>query len=270
MISRPTSDLLDHDTSGWPFVKTTVAYEVVDSTSDRAAELVREGRCILPLLVWARTQTRGRGRGTHEWWSDTGSLTFTLAIDPLMHGLTVENEPRLALATAVAVIEALNELELGSPSLGIRWPNDLEAGGRKLGGILPERLETPRGHLILVGVGLNVRTNLAAAPAEVNAMATSLATLMAKPLDDSIAGRLMPAILGQVALVLPRLAAEDPALPVQWDRLDLLRGKWLRVELGTHRVTGWCQGIDREGALCVHDGQQPHRIFGGQVIREPS
>ena len=202
--------LLDHDVSGWPFVKTTVAYEVVDSTSDRAAELVREGRCILPLLVRARTQTHGRGRGTHEWWSDTGSLTFTLAIDPLMHGLTVENESTIALATAVAVIEALNELELGNPSLGIRWPNDLEAGGRKLGGILPERLETPRGHRILLGIGLNVRTNLAAAPAEVNAMATSLATLKAKPLDESISERLMPAILGQFASVLPRLAVADP------------------------------------------------------------
>ena len=83
-------------------------------------------------------------------------MTFTLAIDPLAHGLTAEIEPRLALATAVAVIEALDELELGSPSLGIRWPNDLEAGGRKLGGILPERVETPRGHRILIGIGLNV------------------------------------------------------------------------------------------------------------------
>ena len=159
------SRIVDQDTTRWPFVNTTIAYDIVDSTSDRAAELVREGRCTLPLLVWARKQTQGRGRGTHEWWSDAGSLTLTLAIDPLVHGLTVENEPKLALATAVAVIEALNELELGSPSLGIRWPNDLEVEGRKLGGILPEHLETPHGHRILVGIGLNVQTNLAAAPA---------------------------------------------------------------------------------------------------------
>ena len=60
------------------------------------------------------------------------------------------------------MIEALDELELGSPSLGIRWPNDLEADGRKLGGILPERLETPHGRRVLIGIGLNVQTNLAA------------------------------------------------------------------------------------------------------------
>ena len=79
----------------------------VDSTSS-AAQLVRAG-AVLPLCVWARRQIRGRGRGTHTWWSDSGSLTFTLAIDPLTHGLACESEPKLALATAIAVIAAFTE-----------------------------------------------------------------------------------------------------------------------------------------------------------------
>ncbi len=262
--------ILDQDTTGWPFVNTTIAYDIVDSTSDRAAELVRQGCCTLPLVVWARKQTQGRGRGTHEWWSDAGSLTLTLAIDPLVHRLTIENEPKLALATAVAVIEALDELELGSPSLGIRWPNDLEVEGRKLGGILPEHLETPHGRRILVGIGLNVQTNLATAPAEVRAMATSLAALHATPLDGSISERLLPAFLGHFESVLQRLALGEPALACRWGRLDLLREKWVRVDLGTHHVAGWGQGIDHNGALCLDDGQEVHRLFGGRVIRNHS
>ena len=137
----------------WPFVKTMIVLEEVESTSDRAAHLVRSGDVALPLCVWARRQTRGRGRGTRSWWSDSGSMTFTLAIDPEAHGLVCESEPKLALATAVAVIEALAELGFGSPALGIRWPNDLEAGGRKLGGILPERVETDHGRRVLIGAG---------------------------------------------------------------------------------------------------------------------
>ncbi len=257
----------DQIATGLPFVKTTVAYDAVDSTSDRAAELVREGHCTLPLLVWSRTQTRGRGRGPHQWWSDTGSLTFTVAIDPLEHGLTVENEPKLALATAVAVVEALNELDLGSQSLGIRWPNDLEAEGRKLGGFLPERLETAHGRRILMGIGLNVHTNLAAAPAEVRAIATSLALLQAKPIDESSSRQLLAAILARFDSLLACLALDDPALANKWHQLDLLREKWVRVDLGTHQVAGWGQGIDAQGALCLHDGQQPYRLFGGQVLR---
>jgi BirA family transcriptional regulator, biotin operon repressor / biotin---[acetyl-CoA-carboxylase] ligase len=263
------SHCLDVQSSGWPFVKTAVAYDVVDSTSDRAAELVCEGRHELPLLVWARTQTRGRGRGGNRWWSDDDSLTFTVAIDPLVHGLTAEHEPRLALATAVAVIDALNELGLGSPSLGIRWPNDLEVDGRKLGGILPEVLDTPRGRVMLVGIGLNVRTSLASAPADVRAMATSLAELHPKPLDETVSGRLLPVIMVRLGSVLPRLAAADSALSDRWGQLDLLRETWVRVDLGTHQVAGWGQGIDHDGALCLHDGQHLLRIFGGQVLRSP-
>jgi len=254
-------------TSGWPFARTMVAYGVVDSTSDRAADLLHGGLDALPLVVWAKTQTRGRGRGSHQWWSDAGSLTFTLAIDPAAHGLTVEHEPKLALATAVAVIDALRELELGRPSIGIRWPNDLEADGLKLGGILPERLETARGHRILIGIGLNVQTNLADAPTEVRAMATSLAALAGGPLDLQVLPRLLRAILGEFESVLGRLVEGDPELRDRWNRLDLLRDCWVDIDLGTHVVAGWGRGIDIDGAICLDDGRQPIRLFGGRVLR---
>ena len=81
-------------TTSWPFVRTMVEREVVDSTNDVAAELLREGGVALPLAVRAHRQTRGRGRGGHAWWSDAGSLTFTLAIEPAAHGLERVLEPR--------------------------------------------------------------------------------------------------------------------------------------------------------------------------------
>ncbi|MCA1686206.1 MAG: biotin--[acetyl-CoA-carboxylase] ligase, partial [Planctomycetia bacterium] len=71
-----------------PFARTVVDRDEVSSTSDLARELVVSGGVELPLLVRAGRQTRGRGRGSNTWWSDRGSLTFTLAIDPLAHGLT--------------------------------------------------------------------------------------------------------------------------------------------------------------------------------------
>ena len=251
----------------WPFVRTLIAVAEVDSTSDRAAELVRAGIVALPLAVWTRRQTHGRGRGSHSGWSDAGSLVFTLAIDPAAHGLAVESEPKLALAMAVAVLDALQELDLRGPSLGIRWPNDLEADGRKLGGLLPERVETPNGHRILIGVGLNALTDLNAAPAEVRSMATSLAAVSARPLEEPILPRLLAAILGQFESVLARLVDGDPELANQWSRLDLLRDRWVRVDVGTRIVAGWGRGIDPEGALCLDDGRQRLRFFGGQVLR---
>ena len=114
-----------------------------------------------------------------------------MAIDPAAHGLAQMALPRVALATAVAVIDALGEAGFREPDLGIRWPNDLECGGRKLGGILPEPVELDDGHRLLIGVGLNVQTNLDQAPVEVRAMATSLATLSSGAIENELQPRLL-------------------------------------------------------------------------------
>src|SRR4051794_38237171 len=138
-----------------PFITTWIKREVIDSTSNLAIDLLAAGGVACPLLVTAASQTRGRGRARRSWWSDAGSLTFTVAIDPAAHGLRAEHEPRVALAAAVAVIDAVAPW-LPPEGAGIRWPNDVEVGKRKLGGILPERVETPDGPRVAIGIGLNV------------------------------------------------------------------------------------------------------------------
>jgi BirA family transcriptional regulator, biotin operon repressor / biotin---[acetyl-CoA-carboxylase] ligase len=264
MTVRPIEHI---DTEPWPFVKSMVTLEEVDSTSDRAARLVRDPSIALPCCVWAERQTRGRGRGSHAWWSDSGSLTFSLAIDPAAHRLNLESEPKLALATAVAVIDALSESGLATASLGIRWPNDIEVQGHKLGGILPERIELEEGHRLLIGVGLNVLSNLAAAPADVRRLASSLRAMQADPLDEQIRPRLLAGFLQQFERVLVRLAEGDPELAVEWNRLDLLRGAWVSVDLGARVVAGRGCGIGPDGALLLDDGRTVLHILGGQVLR---
>ncbi len=251
----------------YAFVKNMVVFDQLDSTSDHAAELVREATHELPLVVWARRQTRGRGRGIHEWWSDSGSLTFTLAIDPERHGLAVADEPKLALVMALSLIKALAALRLDSPSLGIRWPNDLEFDGRKLGGILPERLETEHGRRVLVGVGLNVLSRLDEAPAAIRGMATSLAAIHDSTWDESILAAILAAILGQFECQLGRLVQADPELAAEWGRLDVLRGQPVRVDLGSRIVAGIAQGIDAQGRSAFDAGGEQVRLFGGQVLR---
>jgi BirA family transcriptional regulator, biotin operon repressor / biotin---[acetyl-CoA-carboxylase] ligase len=244
-----------------------VERDVVDSTNNVAAELLREGGVALPMAVRARRQERGRGRGDHAWWSDAGSLTFTLAIEPAAHGLARVLEPMVALSTAVAVIDALDELGFSQAKIGIRWPNDLECAGGKLGGILPEALELKDGRYLLVGVGLNVTTNLDLAPAAVKAMATSLSTLCASPIEGEASERLLAAIFRHFELVVNRLVLGDRELRARWSVLDLLRNCPVSVDVGTHVVVGRARGIDADGALCVDDGKGTIRLFGGSVLR---
>jgi BirA family biotin operon repressor/biotin-[acetyl-CoA-carboxylase] ligase len=253
----------------WPFVKELWSFDELGSTSTVARSMVEGGSSALPFAVWARRQTRGRGQRKNAWWSDLGSLTFTLAIDPVAHGLRLDQEPRLALATAVSLIEAVRAMGLVDPGIGVRWPNDVELGARKLGGILPERVETEAGDRILIGVGFNVATRTDLAPPAVERMATSLSALQPAPLSDEAVPSFLAAFVRRFPIDLCRLAADDAGLAEKWKRLDLLRDRPIRVALGPRTLVGTARGIDPQGALIVDDGREVHRLFGGQVLREP-
>lgn len=103
-------------------------------------------------------QTSGRGRLDREWEAPAGSgLTLSVLLRPS----EVEDGrwTWIPLLAGVAVAKAVNEV---APGLDVRlkWPNDVEVahseGGRKLAGILVERVETPDGPAAVVGIGLNV------------------------------------------------------------------------------------------------------------------
>jgi len=251
-----------------PFARTFIDREEVDSTSDLARSELLAGPVDLPMVVRATRQTRGRGRGDHAWWSDAGSLTFTVALDPAAHGLHPEHEPRLALATAVALIDAIAEFAPAAP-LGIRWPNDVEAAGRKVAGLLPERVDTPEGPRILIGIGVNVRTRLELAPAEIRAMATTVEELRGQAITPTEAEGLFVAILARFQAVLPLLSQDDPSLGGRWMALDSLGGRPIRVDLGPRLLAGRCLGIDEHGALKIEEGGRVATLFGGQVLRDP-
>jgi len=257
-----------HPGGAFPFVRTVIQQSLVESTSDLARTLLLQGFDDLPLLIWAGRQTRGRGRGENRWWSDEGSLTFSLALDPVAHGIRVEQEPRLALMTALAIIEAIEALGLHNPGIGIRWPNDLEVGGHKLGGILPERIQIGEERRLIIGIGLNVLTRIEDAPPAVQLMATSLSAFQAQPLLPSFLRPILAMILTRFEQALYRLVQDDPDLARQWGTLNLLRGQTVRVALGPRVIEGIVHEIDAQGALCIHDGQNLHQLFGGQVLRQ--
>ncbi|SIN91405.1 BirA family transcriptional regulator, biotin operon repressor / biotin-[acetyl-CoA-carboxylase] ligase [Singulisphaera sp. GP187] len=251
------------------FIKTWMDKGVVESTNDLARQVVVNGLGDCPVLVSAERQTRGRGRGNHTWWSDQGSLTFTIGIDPIAHGLRTEHEPRVALATAVALIDALAHW-IPRETIRLRWPNDVEVKGLKIAGILPERVETPHGGRLLIGIGINVSTQLDAAPLEIRRMATSLMQQtsghVSTPAD--VRDRLLARVIAHFETSISRLAEDDPGLAARWDQLDALRDRPIRLDLGPQILQGIGRGIDPSGALRLGTDQGIRLLYGGQVLRD--
>lgn len=242
------------------FVKTVRAYESIGSTSDEARALAADAGLALPLLVTTNTQTAGRGQGERKWWSDSGSLTFSIVFDPVALGLRREHESRIALTAAVAIIRACSSIA----SLGIRWPNDVEHRGKKLAGLLPERFVTPHGPRFILGVGLNVTTNMELAPDEVRSMATSLSELTVKPPDKLL---ILSSVLNQLSEALERLADDDSELAKSWSDLDLLRGQPVRLKLGSDLIIGTGAGIAPDGSLILRTESGDRSFHAGQVLR---
>lgn len=256
--------------TAWPFVQRMLIFEELDSTNTtaRAIALDPDRREPLPLGLWARRQTRGRGQRESSWWSDEGSLTFSLLLDPAAHRLRLDQTPRLALTAAVALIETVADLGWTDPGLGVRWPNDLEYKDRKIAGILPERIETDRSDRLIIGVGVNVASRLDHAPPEIRAMAGSLGELQPEPLAPDVLPKFLAAFLNRFPSTLNRLADDDPGLAAQVSRLDQLRDRPIRMALGPRSLSGIARGVAPDGALLVDDGREIHHLFGGRVLRD--
>ncbi len=148
--------------AGFPDPFRLLVRETAASTNDELRTLA-EGGAPDGLVLLALQQTAGRGRRGATWFSPPGeSLAFSILLKPSEPKALW---PRLALATGLAVAEAAESF---GPAAGIKWPNDVWIGRRKLAGIL---VEAGKDYAI-VGIGMNV--NSSAFPPEVAEIATSL------------------------------------------------------------------------------------------------
>lgn len=139
------------------------------STNAEAMRLAAAGDD-LPLWVLADRQMAGRGRSGRGWVSEPGNLLASLVV-PL--SAPPSAIPQLSLLAGVAAVDAIRAACGDVPGLRLKWPNDVLAGGGKLGGILVEASEIRSGRVAVIGIGINVAT----APVGLERGAASLADL---------------------------------------------------------------------------------------------
>lgn len=261
----PPHDDLRTSSPAWPVVR----FPEAESTNDLARHCVLEPTDPegIPLVIRADRQTKGRGRGANVWWSDPGSLTFSVLLDPASRGLDDRHTPLSSLATAVAVVEAsLPWIDRGT--IMLRWPNDVEIDRKKVAGILPERVNGPRGARLIIGIGLNVRTLLDSAPQDVQRLAGSLQQFRDREaLGEDDQEVIFGSLLARLDANLSLLASDDPGLARRWAELDQLRGEPVRVDLSGEVVEGIGDGIGPDGGLRIRSGDSVRTLFGGRVLR---
>jgi BirA family transcriptional regulator, biotin operon repressor / biotin---[acetyl-CoA-carboxylase] ligase len=260
------------------------------STMARAAELAEAGAPEGATVV-ADAQSAGRGRLGRSWVAAPGtSLLVTVVLRPslpparawlvsaaagvaladatkaLLAGMPARwPEPRAGWTEersptkqppAVPVKSDEGSQRIGrrrppSVSIDLKWPNDLEASGRKVAGMLAEaRSDGGRLQWVLLGLGVNVGQGPDDFPAELAGRATSLSLAAGRAVDRValLAGWAERFATGYRALA---AGAAGPTLAAYQARLGTL-GRQVRAEvLGGEEVTGVAVGLGADGGLVI-------------------
>lgn len=217
------------------------AWRTLASTNDHLVRLARDGAPAWTVVV-ADEQTEGRGRRGRAWISGDGAGLWMSVLVP------VSGRRPLPLVVGLACAEAIESLA-PEVEVGIKWPNDLQIRGRKVGGILCEGVA---GNTV-VGVGINVSEAPADPPA------TALEVEAGKALArNELAGAVLGGVRAEVAE-----RESFGALVPRLERRDILRGRAVESE-----AEGWgvASGIDASGALLLTRGDGPPiRVVAGSV-----
>ncbi|MGI4776458.1 MAG: biotin--[acetyl-CoA-carboxylase] ligase [Janthinobacterium lividum] len=136
-------------------------FDSIDSTNSEAIRLAKT-KPIGDFVIWAKSQTSGRGRAGKDWQSNIGNLYVSILINNYIP-FTVQ--PQLAFVTALAVYDVVSNLimenESGvSKNVKIKWPNDILVNNKKISGILLESLAlNNKNSFMVVGIGININSH---------------------------------------------------------------------------------------------------------------
>ncbi len=224
-------------------------YAQAGSTNDIAREWLLDGAPAGAVVI-ADEQVQGRGRLGRAWHTPAGSA---LALSVVLHP-TPEALPRLSMLGALAVADLA--AQPGAADVGIKWPNDVQIGGLKVSGVLPEAV-WQGAHLAgaVLGLGVNVRVDFAGT--DLQGKATSLETALGRRLDRA---ELAQALLACIERWYGRIGTE--AFFAAWQgRLSTL-GQWVTVG----DVQGQAEAVNADGALLVRDASgEIHQITAGDL-----
>lgn len=236
--------------------------DVTGSTNDDLLEVGKQGAPHGTGLA-ARAQTAGRGRRGHKWDSTAGNLLLSIVLRPCVDPAKYSG---LAAVSGLAVLEALEKQGLAN-EIGLKWPNDLVARGRKLGGILVEAARDNEGKPFAVcGIGVNVNYTPQEVP-DGGLAAIGLSDLNENvPTVDVLVEEVYRAVIDAVDTWAEHLNAMEkdagPLAPVRDDYVAHLN--WIgepviaRSPAGDELARGIFKTVDTFGRACIEtkDGLQ--------------
>ncbi|MDI6775684.1 MAG: biotin--[acetyl-CoA-carboxylase] ligase [Syntrophales bacterium] len=234
-------------------------FREVASTNDVAFKLALKGASEGTVVV-ADAQTKGRGRLSRAWQSPAGCNLYTSII------IRPPTEPaRASQITLMAGVAVAELLSFYCPSVTLKWPNDVQVGGKKVTGILAEMRTSGKGiDFIIVGIGININMKRDAFGEAIQDIATSLREETG---GDISRLDLTVKLYDSFERWYKRYIREgfDPIRDM-WLKYDIIKGRHIQVMSGDEVQRGEVVGIDGDGSLLLlNENNITRRIIAGDV-----
>lgn len=234
----------------FPRIDSTNAFLLTDHRATEADAL---------RVALAEQQTAGRGRRGRDWVSPFARNICCTVKRQFPCGL--EGLSGLSLVVGLAIAQAL--AAQGIAGVQLKWPNDLRAGGKKLGGVLIELAGDAGGPCTAVmGFGINVRMPGSAGDA-IDQPWTDLQALSAQlPSRNTLVAEM----LVQLAQALDQFAELGFApFASAWSARDEFRGLPVKMLGVNTELSGIAAGVDERGALMLETPTGLRAVVAGEV-----
>lgn len=230
--------------------------ECVTSTNTLLKGLAASGVPDGFTLVAAR-QTSGRGRLGRGFASPEGGLYMSMLLYP---GGDLRRTSTLTPCAAVAVCRAAERVCGVIP--GIKWPNDLLLGDKKLCGILTEASSARGRAYVVIGLGINVNTAPDDLPPELRDTAVSLCEATGRRFDIKT---LAAAIIEELDGIYAAWKQDTACVLDEYRRLCVSTGRAVTLICGDNQRRAYATGIDENYALIADVDGTEERITMGEV-----
>jgi BirA family transcriptional regulator, biotin operon repressor / biotin---[acetyl-CoA-carboxylase] ligase len=236
-----------------------IKLNATESTNDYLKQINREKKLENFTIVTAFSQTKGKGQMGAQWNSEPGkNLTFSVLYKSNENQITSIFD--MNVAVAVSIIQALESFEI--PKLNIKWPNDILAENKKIGGILIENnLKADATIATIIGIGINVNQEFF--PDFVQAGSLKSITSKEYNLDE-----LLEKIVSQIQSNLVQINSEKDYFWQQYHHYLFKRNQPMAFEnTSRQKFMGIIKEVTTDGKLQVQLEDDAVQSFGIKEIK---
>jgi BirA family biotin operon repressor/biotin-[acetyl-CoA-carboxylase] ligase len=236
--------------------RTVISHQSLTSTNAEAKRIAPSAEN--GTVVVAEVQTIGRGRMERHWHSPRGGIWMSVILKPKI-------PPSLAfrvnIAASIAVARALEGLY--GLEVGIKWPNDLMVGERKVCGTLTEiGAEMDSLEYAVVGIGINANIDPDHFPEEWKA--TSISGLLGR---EVLRLELVQSILEELERACEGMATSFDQVMGEWSDHSATLGRKVRIITRDGEFEGRAEALEPDGSLRVRKGDGiEERVLAGDCV----